>query len=313
MKVNKLGMGSEAVYVNVHARVKKKKKWYRQCLTWNCLLDAILFTLGLSFICAVEFGYIPIAKIGFYCNDAAISHQYKGDTIGVKELLAIIFIGPILIIQLVERLRHDGRISSRKMWLWYRELSVSCLCFGLFAEILKILAGGHRPHFLYTCVPDAALNCSIGEYITDYNCLNTHDGSRRDLADAILSFPSIHAGFSVMVSLFCAIYIHKRFKTRIEGVLLKPILSALVLSVGFLVSISRMVDHRHHWWDVVAGITLSVPFVAHTIIFSCDSFTDTTETCETNNIYKCCECRRTEPAQNENVPPNDIDIITELK
>lgn len=55
--------------------------------------------------------------------------------------------------------------------------------------------------------------------------------------------------------LFCQGYLQARvcsLRPRVLG----PFLQALVVSWSLVCSLSRITDHRHHWWDVLAGSIL---------------------------------------------------------
>lgn len=52
---------------------------------------------------------------------------------------------------------------------------------------------------------------------------------------------------------------------RIRSRLLLPTLQCSFLLYACLCSLSRITDHRHHWWDVLAGAKLGVLFAAITV------------------------------------------------
>jgi hypothetical protein len=67
----------------------------------------------------------------------------------------------------------DGGESSnglmnrlRKSWLkmitWFKSYGINLVFMLLVMDVTKVLVGEHRPHFLETCQPDAAANCTIG-------------------------------------------------------------------------------------------------------------------------------------------------------
>lgn len=74
----------------------------------------------------------------------------------------------------------------------------------LFTEAAKVAFGEHRPHFLSTCVPDAAHKCEIGNYVEEYKC--TNDGvSNYFLIDSARSFPSGHASVAFVAGTYSAV------------------------------------------------------------------------------------------------------------
>lgn len=255
-----------------------KRKWYENPLSLGTLIDFAVIVAVLVLIFLTELNYIPHVQQGFYCGDQSISYPHTGETVKPKTLFSVMFLGPALLLWAIERLRPDGGASGNKIWHWYRSYLVTIATFTMLSQTLKISTGGLRPHFLHTCAPDAAQNCTIGEYIPSYTCLNTGEFTSFMVSDSSLSFPSAHAGSSTFTSLFCTYYIHMRFTPNRKGFLLKPLVMSLSIAWALVVTVSRVVDRRHHWWDCVAGCILGLSVVMYTIIFSCDSFQDTSRT-----------------------------------
>lgn len=54
--------------------------------------------------------------------------------------------------------------------------------------------------------------------------------------------------------------------------LLVPWLQCLCLMWAMLCSFTRITDHRHHWWDVLAGFILGAIMAVFTVSFSDHSF-----------------------------------------
>lgn len=58
--------------------------------------------------------------------------------------------------------KHRLAVSWRKALHWFKDYGVNLVLMLLVMDVSKILVGGHRPHFLETCRPDSAVNCTIG-------------------------------------------------------------------------------------------------------------------------------------------------------
>lgn len=132
----------------------------------------------------------------------------------------------------------------------------------IIVALLKNLVGSLRPIFLQLCLPDTAVNCSVGQYIKpDYECTNPN-ASEFTLSEIRRSFPSGHAAASVYITFYFMRYLEARFdKYRIT-------LSA-VQSICFIwvvvCCVSRVTEHYHHVGDVLGGIVLALLFVYYSV------------------------------------------------
>ena len=54
------------------------------------------------------------------------------------------------------------KLSWRKMLFWFKSYGINLVFMLLVMDVTKVLVGAHRPHFLETCKPDAAKNCTVG-------------------------------------------------------------------------------------------------------------------------------------------------------
>lgn len=58
----------------------------------------------LGLLAAVEYGYMPSPRTGFYCNDPKINFKFNGDTVTIGTLLAGSFLGPLLVVSVRKQL-----------------------------------------------------------------------------------------------------------------------------------------------------------------------------------------------------------------
>ncbi|KAM3960276.1 putative phosphatidate phosphatase [Aphomia sociella] len=215
-----------------------------------------------------ELRLVPGGKIGFLCNDPALSHPFTGDTISWKWLLATVIFLPLVILLITERLYNSDNKTDRakqQALCWYKEYLFGVLINLSVVHVLKQLVGSPRPHFFDTCSPHEAHTCEGGEYIYRYTCAKSAWISQSDR-----SFPSGHTSLALHAGIFIAYYLQRRAR---------PVKSASILAVQVVCivsavycSISRMTDHRHHWWDVLAGAIISVPILFYTIHSLCSNF-----------------------------------------
>lgn len=105
---------------------------------------------------------------------------------------------------------------------------------------------------------------SIGrQYVTDYECTNTIDG-QWFVRDASKSFPSGHSSTAFYEAIFLIWYLQAR-SPCIRSKLLIPTVQSILLLLALLCSVSRITDHRHHWWDVLAGAKIGILFASLTV------------------------------------------------
>ncbi|XP_032691135.1 phospholipid phosphatase 2-like isoform X2 [Odontomachus brunneus] len=239
---------------------------------WVVLMD-LLFLASLAITLGVlEFGAIPYKQLGFFCNDPKISFKFTGDTISMALLLISVFTIPLIVIWIVEytcysddnyenNLDYNGS-RSKYVWTWYRQYVVVSIVLCVVCECLKILIGEPRPHFLDTCRPREAVNCT-NEYFHSYTCTNTVN-SAYFVMDASRSFPSGHAATSVCMSIFLVWYLQNRLRTRM--MYFKPWLQCLMCVWAVVCSATRVSDNRHHWWDVAAGVVLGIMFSTFLVV-----------------------------------------------
>ncbi|CAG9829491.1 unnamed protein product [Diabrotica balteata] len=235
-------------------------------LTLAYLLNLLVSSFAVLMIVLLEFGTIPAVQQGFYCGDPLISHKYTGDTI---HPVTLGLTAPALVIVMVlvtELLAHQSfrQINWHAVVFYVSEATVGATLTLLVTSIGKVLVGEHRPHFLTTCQPDTAENCSIGTFIETFTCKST-EFAPSFLVDSSLSFPSGHSSIAWYIGIFSAYVVHVRMTTVNSGYIMRPFLISFCLTWSMVCSLSRITDRRHHWWDVLAGTVLGIVFAAYTI------------------------------------------------
>jgi len=58
-------------------------------------------------------------------------------------------------------------------------------------------------------------------------------------------------------------YLHNKCKSR--SMLLMPVLQALCILWAMFCSLTRITDHRHHWWDVLAGSVIGIVITTYIV------------------------------------------------
>ncbi|XP_059609399.1 phospholipid phosphatase homolog 1.2 homolog isoform X2 [Phlebotomus argentipes] len=244
------------------------KAFIKKMGTLAIFTDISLCLLFLLWVILVELAIIPSNKRGFICGDISIGFKFRGDTISTGMVLGSIII-PLFLIWLIEALKMRGH--SNRLPLWKRSLYVSLYWYNKFLigfsihlaiiEAIKTLMGESRPHFLDSCRPDTAVNCTIGTFISDFTCTNTELSSQL-VNDSFRSFPSGHASVGFYEALFMAWFLYKRFHS-VRSKWVVPLLQTLCFVWGSACAITRITDNRHHWWDVLCGTCIGLVFAAY--------------------------------------------------
>ncbi|KAI0277703.1 PAP2-domain-containing protein [Russula aff. rugulosa BPL654] len=168
-------------------------------------------------------------------------------------LYVIAFIAPLLLQWLINlatvRSWWDAHISALGLVL---SLSLT----GSLTQVVKITVGRPRPDVISRCNPDSG---TVDPTFGLSSVAICHQSDRHILNDGFRSFPSGHSSLSFAGLGFLSLYIAGKlhlFDTR--GHTAKTWLSVLPLFGAALVAISRTMDYRHHWQDVLAGSILGL-------------------------------------------------------
>ncbi|XP_028025242.1 phospholipid phosphatase 2-like isoform X1 [Bombyx mandarina] len=254
----------------------------KHSVLWHLLIDLPIVLLVAAVCICLEVGALPSRRSGFTCNDPALSFPHTGDTFSISLVAAITVIVPFFVLWAVEAMLYQDdeyNMKKRKMLasaktagLIYRDYIYGAVVNLTILEVVKCVVGTPRPTFFDLCQPDKALTCNDSEYVSSYKCTSTQY-SRYLQIDSSRSFPSAHASLSVYCGLFLAWYLQRRaFSWHNRSVLLIPLAQVLALVYAAVCSLSRLTDHRHHWWDVLVGGLMGVLSVMYTIVVLCKNF-----------------------------------------
>ncbi|XP_067654954.1 phospholipid phosphatase 3-like isoform X2 [Haliotis asinina] len=223
----------------------------------------------LLFIGALEKYGVPFRQ-GFFCDDDTIKYPYKQSTISVTLLMVVSLAVPLVVMVLsdahfkVYKLR--GTMTRHTVLRGVFNVALVFLFGGaltfIVTDIGKYSIGRLRPHFISVCHPALSTTCAEG-YIQNYTC----EGSdKQAISEARLSFPSGHASISFFGMTYFAVFLYARLPKSSPS-LLKPFAMALVLSVAFYISLSRVFDYWHHPGDVIFGALLGASIAGTLSIF----------------------------------------------
>ena len=162
------------------------------------------------------------------------------------------------------------QVCLRRSWKNTAYLShryfIDMIFMYIIMSAVKLFTGAHRPHFFESCQPDRLSDCVLGTFVSDYKCLRTSE-IRFNLDDASMSFFSGHASTCVYSCLFIVWYLHKRVKST--SLFLVSFMQVSLICLAYFGSISRVFDHRHHWWDVLAGGLVGILTTYHAVSSFC--------------------------------------------
>ncbi|XP_063894360.1 phospholipid phosphatase 2-like isoform X1 [Helicoverpa armigera] len=260
---------------DVESQSTKTNFWNRHGLWWTMGIDLPLLLILLALIGLFEMGVIPNHKAGFYCNDPALSFPFNGDTVTSQVLVSTLLIMPIVIVAITEYIFLAADFSQSRIlqtckntFYLYRTYVYGLLINLCVVEVMKGLVGNPRPTFFDLCEPDAAKTCKGSEFVAEFKCTSQRFSSWYQM-DSYRSFPSGHTSMSVYCGLFIAWYLQRRaFNWRHRTIFLVPVLQLLCLTYAAVCSLTRITDHRHHWWDVLVGAIIGVASVYYAVIIS---------------------------------------------
>ncbi|KAF8522303.1 PAP2-domain-containing protein [Hysterangium stoloniferum] len=189
-------------------------------------------------------------KREFSLNDTSIQHTYAvHERISDAHLVLIALVAPLLLMAVM------NLISIRSFWdlhtSWLGVL-LSLAITGSITNIVKVTVGRPRPDCIDRCQPEAgASDNPVFGLVNATICTQTDNTI---LKDGFRSFPSGHSSLSFAGLGFLFFYAAGKLHLYDKrGYTLKAWISLVPLIGAALVAISRTMDYRHHWQDVLIG------------------------------------------------------------
>ncbi|KAJ3989115.1 phosphatidic acid phosphatase type 2/haloperoxidase [Lentinula detonsa] len=184
----------------------------------------------------------------FSLEDTSLRHPYAvHERVPTFALVLVCFIAPLLIQPII------NFITIRSWWDLHN-LILSLAMAGVITQFTKITVGRPRPDVIDRCQPRAGSVDPTFGLSTAAVCTQT-DMSL--LKDGFRSFPSGHSSLSFAGLGFLAFYLAGKLHLfDHKGYLGKVWLFLAPFSGATLVAISRTMDYRHHWQDVLVGSIL---------------------------------------------------------
>jgi len=190
----------------------------------------------------------------FSLQDKSLQHPYKTkEIIPTYALVIISFVGPALFQPVI------NLATARSWWDLHTStlgLTLSLSVTNALTQFIKISVGRPRPDFITRCNPrngtiDPTFGLSTAAVCTQIDYAILRDGFK--------SFPSGHSSMSFAGMGFLAFYFAGKYRLfDKKGHTLKVWIFAAPLACAAFVAISRTMDYRHHWGDVLAGSLLGL-------------------------------------------------------
>ncbi|PPQ81213.1 hypothetical protein CVT25_015737 [Psilocybe cyanescens] len=232
--------------------VRRRKLIYSYAPDWilTIVLAALFFSLD-----KVD-GYRRV----FSLEDSSIRHPYAvHERVPNIALYFICFVAPFCIMPIV------NFITVRSWWDFHNStlgLILGLSMTGAMTQLVKITVGRPRPDLLDRCRPPPGLrDPPYGS--TDWSVCTQTDNDI--LRDGFRSFFSGHSSMSFAGLGFLAYYLAGKvhlFDNR--GHASKAWLALSPFMAASLVAISRTMDYRHHWQDVLVGSLVGTLFAFFT-------------------------------------------------
>ncbi|GBM62502.1 Putative phosphatidate phosphatase [Araneus ventricosus] len=239
-------------------------------LSTRIIIDVVLLIIVAIPIPLFYTGVFKPYQRGFFCDDETIQYPYRDSTvsdfalyvgglaIGILAIFLCEFVRKLFVKSEDENVFYvfDRRVPSSVLYIYS---STSLFLFGAFiveigTNFIKYTLGRLRPNFIDVCQPD--FDCSSltnpHTFVENYTCTNPDTYS---VDDSRLSFPSGHSSFAIYAVLFSVIYLHKCLICP-HSKLLRPAVQFILFLMGAYTAVSRIGDNKHHWSDVVGGLTL---------------------------------------------------------
>ncbi|XP_026327070.1 putative phosphatidate phosphatase [Hyposmocoma kahamanoa] len=194
--------------------------------------------------------------------------------------MVTVLLAPVFVILITELIFSDSAHPRSRFYQAGKTTGWLCRSYGygfvfnlVIVEVMKGITGSPRPTFFYICEP--RINgrfCNGTDFVPNFECTNKQFSTWYQ-TDSYHSFPSGHTSFAVYCGFFCAWYLQKRaFNWRSRTIFLVPLLQMVLLTYSAYCSLSRITDHRHHWWDVAVGAFIGIICVLYTVLVLCKNF-----------------------------------------
>ncbi|KAE9411533.1 PAP2-domain-containing protein [Gymnopus androsaceus JB14] len=188
----------------------------------------------------------------FSVKDTSLRHPYAvHERVPTVALVFICFVAPLVIQPMI------NFVSIRSWWDLHNStlgLFLALAMTGVITQFTKFTVGRPRPDVIDRCQPPSGYVDPPFGLSTAAICTQT---DMSILKDGFRSFPSGHSSLSFAGLGFLAFYLAGKLHLfDHKAHIIKVWLFLTPFSAAALVAISRTMDYRHHWQDVLVGSIL---------------------------------------------------------
>ncbi|EIW51708.1 acid phosphatase/Vanadium-dependent haloperoxidase [Trametes versicolor FP-101664 SS1] len=198
--------------------------------------------------------YIEGFKREFSLTDTSLQHTFAvHERVPALALYMIAGVAPLVLQPLINVLTIRSWWDLHTSWLG---LLLSLTITGSITQFVKITVGRPRPDLIARCIPIAgSVDPPLG-LSTVAICTQT---DKHMLQDGWRSFPSGHSSLTFAGLGFLSFYLAGKLHLfDMRGHTVKAWLALAPLAGAAMVAISRTMDYRHHWQDVLTGSLLGL-------------------------------------------------------
>lgn len=194
-------------------------------------------------------------KREFSLNDKSIQFTYAiHERVPTWASVMVSGIIPLVCLALISAVSVRSLWDLHSAWLG---CTLSFMITGIITNMIKLLTGRPRPDFIARCQPRPG---SVDDPIFGLsNASICTQADKEVFFDGFKSFPSGHASVAFGGLGFLAFYLLGKlhvFHAKGWSVKIPIVLCPLIGAAS--VAISRTMDNRHHWHDVLAGSILGL-------------------------------------------------------
>lgn len=230
------------------------------------LLDYVLIILCIGAFSALDF--VEPYHQQFSLGDISIQQLYATkERVPPAEAAVVAILIPIACMTLWCLILEGRTFTRRKVniagRLWEINMSVLGLLLSVglalvTTNIFKVTVGRPRPDFIDRCQPQVAASSADSSFVLSNYTLCTQS-DHRILRDGFRSFPSGHSSTAFSGLGYLAFWIAGKVRVLDgNGHIWKIALIAIPLLAASLIAISRIMDERHHPFDVLFGSALGL-------------------------------------------------------
>ncbi|TGZ71261.1 hypothetical protein CRM22_002750 [Opisthorchis felineus] len=209
------------------------------------------------------------SRLRIFCDDDSLRYPYKSDTVTIVGCAFYAYLLPVLTVIVLEvllavynRYTLHHRVWKMMAFLMYNFVITFLMAAGvclMLTNLIKYTLGRPRPHFWDVCQPDV---CPTRTGVAaSYTCRGTNKDA---LDDLFKSFVSGHSSLAAVGSTYAVLYLQERLHLTMAP-MVRPLIQVVYVSSAAYIAMSRYADHKHHPWDIIAGVLLG-SFIAFVLV-----------------------------------------------